>query len=61
MKHGLECFVRLVRALLGETAVADSKTEHGHTMCILGVDVSVFEDGFACKPAAAKIPKWLAR
>ena len=39
VEHGLECFVRLVRALLGPTAIADSKVESGIELVILGIMV----------------------
>ncbi len=40
MEHGLDTFVRLVRALLGSTAVAEAKKEFGLAIVILGILVS---------------------
>ena len=42
MQHGLETFVRLVRALLGVSAVAEAKTESGQAIVILGILVRIF-------------------
>ena len=42
MRHGMECFVRLVRALLGPSAVSDKKVECGRSLVILGIHVRVF-------------------
>jgi hypothetical protein len=42
MQHGLSTFVRLVRALLGPTAIADAKTEYGQAIVILGIKASRF-------------------
>ena len=42
MQHGLDTFVRLVRALLGSSAVADAKTEFGQLLVILGIQVPTF-------------------
>ena len=40
-QHGLGTFVRLVRAVLGSSAVADAKTEFGPELVILGIQVQV--------------------
>ena len=37
MQHSLECFARLVRLLLGSTAIAEAKMDCGKELCILGV------------------------
>jgi hypothetical protein len=42
MQHGLDTFVRLVRVLLGSSAVADAKTEFGQLLVILGIQVPTF-------------------
>jgi hypothetical protein len=39
VRSGLRAFVRLVRALLGPTAIADAKTEYGQCLVILGIQV----------------------
>ena len=37
VKHALETFMRLIRAILGQDAVADRKVEHGNDLVILGI------------------------
>ena len=41
MQHSLSVFVRLVRALLGHSAIADAKTGFGLDLVILGILVAV--------------------
>ena len=60
MYSALQCFARLVRALLGPDALAEDKLECGRGLCILGVDISMSWRGFQCRPAASKIPQWIA-
>ena len=38
-RHALQCVVRVVRALLGDAAIADRKTECGHPLVILGLQI----------------------
>ncbi len=40
MSHSMQIFARLVRLLLGETAIAEHKLECGLELVILGVKVS---------------------
>ena len=40
-KHAMEVFARLVRALLGKSAIASRKLEHGKKLVILGVQDQV--------------------
>ena len=56
--HALECFVRLVRALMGTEAIEDRKCDHGNPLTVLGVSVSVKQEGFTFVPDEAKILKW---
>jgi len=56
MLHGSVC--RLVRALLGDTAVAERKLEHGNPLVILGIRVTLSETGFTCWPDKEKVLKW---
>ena len=42
VEHGLDTFVRLVRAVLGQSAIADSKVECGMTLVILGILVLLY-------------------
>lgn len=58
MAHAADVFARLVRVLLGKSAVADAKTESGSKLCVLGVDISISTRGFKCSPAAAKVIRW---
>ena len=55
MQHGMECFARLVRVLLGNTAAAADKLEFGDALCILGVDICPMNAGFVFRPAAVKV------
>ena len=41
MKQGMELFARLVRMLLGHSAIADRKLDYGLNITILGIDVSL--------------------
>ena len=60
MQHALECFVRLVRALLGHSAIAESKLDWGDKVCVLGIDIEMSERGYKCRPSADKVVKWSA-
>ena len=60
VEHGLQCFVRLVRLLLGPDAVANDKTAFGAQLDILGVDLGMSVRGFTFKPAAEKCALWRA-
>jgi hypothetical protein len=60
VEHGLQCFVRLVRLLLGSDAVADDKTAFGSRLDILGVDLEMSLKGFKFRPAAEKCARWRA-
>ena len=59
MQHALQCFARLVRLLLGPSAIADAKLGYGCELCVLGVDVSMTTVGLQCRPARDKTSKWL--
>ena len=56
----MQCLARLVRVLLGSTAVAegDDKLKCGAELEVLGVHIAMSENGFVLKPAPDKIPKW---
>ncbi len=41
MEHSMNIFARLVRLLLGETAIAQQKLECGHELVILGVQAAL--------------------
>ena len=40
MKQGMMIFARLVRLLLGQSAISERKLEYGTWLTVLGVDVS---------------------
>ena len=61
MQHGLSTFVRLVRALLGPTAIADGKTDLGHVLVILGIQVKSTQDGATFNVCPEKAAKWAAQ
>ena len=58
LEHAWGCFARLVRLLLGGDAVAESKLEHGRSLCILGIDVSPSRSGYTCRPTPLKVQQW---
>jgi hypothetical protein len=45
MEHALSCLARLIRILLGPSAVADKKLECGHELIVLGVSVLSLSKG----------------
>ena len=54
-EHALGCFVRLVRVLLGESAIADDKCEYGPSLVILGVQIDMAENCYKLSPAVDKV------
>ena len=52
--------MRIIRTLLGNDAIADSKVEWGTALTILGVEINMNADGFAYKPSRDKVIRWLA-
>ena len=58
MQHALRCFVRLVRLILGPDSVSDDKTACGSTLCVLGVDITISNKGFRCRPSRDKAERW---
>ena len=53
-----ECFARLVRACLGQSAISSRKLEHGRELVILGIQMSVDSEGVNFRPAPDKVSKW---
>ena len=53
------CFARLVRALLGVTALAAKKLACGPSLLLLGVQVSFTRQGYTCRPDPNKVAKWV--
>ena len=60
-EHALGCFVRLVRACLGDTAAADEKCAVGNPMVVLGVETHILDSGVRFRPEPAKMRKWARR
>ena len=58
--HALQCFVRLVRAVLGPGAIADKKTDVGQSLGILGLLVHPQLSGITVALLPEKRVKWLA-
>ena len=48
--HTTECVARLIRAMLGPTAVADRKCESGAQLPVLGLTVEARDDGLFVFP-----------
>ena len=59
--HAAHAFARMVRLLLGPTAISESKLLWGMPLEILGLDVEVNPVGIKCKPTVAKSEKWLGQ
>ena len=51
-------FCRLVRCLMGETAISDAKLGHGNPLVILGVETTFLCNGARFKPSDDKATKW---
>ena len=45
LQHGMGCFARLVRALLGPSAIAADKLECGRSLVVLGVQLHLKPEG----------------
>ena len=56
--HGMACFARITRCLLGFTSVAQEKLQHGSTLVVLGVAVSIDVNGITLWPDETKRAKW---
>ena len=60
-EHALGCLVRLVRALLGPSALAEHKKECGNPLVILGLRIKLSPAGMRATPSDDKAKKWLCR
>ena len=49
-EHALQCLARLLRVLLGPTAVAEKKLACGSHLDVLGVDIKMSRRGYTCRP-----------
>ena len=56
--HAKQLIARLVRCLLGRTAISDKKMDHGNPLVILGVEAKILEEGMRCRPSRDKAEKW---
>ena len=59
LEHTKCCVVRVMRALLGATAISDDKAECGPGLRVLGVDIELTPDWYCCKPAKETLLKCL--
>lgn len=46
LEHGMWCFARLVRLLMGSSALANRKLACGNTLVVLGIQMSASDAGF---------------
>ena len=58
MKHAMECFARLVRAVLGLTAISERKLEYGDSLVILGMMVEPCLAGVTFRLCPTRSKKW---
>ena len=61
VEHLLDCIARIVRCLLGQSALADEKISCAVPLGILGLRVDLSSEGMTCVPLPDKIAKWSAR
>jgi hypothetical protein len=59
-EHAMNCFARLVRALLGPTAVKEEKLDSGRKLEVLGLEMSYDDAGVVVKVTETKAQKWAA-
>ena len=60
MELAMHTFARLVRLLLGPTAIAQSKLECAAELIVLGVELKMRPSGCICRPSASKMTKCIA-
>ena len=60
-EHALGCIARLVRCILGPSAIAEDKVAVGMPMVVLGLQVRADHGGFSCFPSPDKVKKWRGR
>ena len=56
--HAMQCFVRMVRALMGTGAVAARKTECSLPLAILGIEVNANQEGVTLEVTPEKRQEW---
>ena len=59
MKHAAKCMARMVDAILGCGAAAPKKLVWGLELSVLGIDFTLSEHGFHCRPAKEKARSWM--
>ncbi len=59
-EHAMRCFAMVVRAFLGEGAIANRKLEWGRWLVILGVEVHMSRDSYLLRPSRVKMAKCIA-
>ena len=58
MKHAAKCMARMIDAILGCGAAAPNKLIWGRSLCVLGIEFCLSEQGFQCRPAQGKVKAW---
>ena len=61
VQHAMECFARIVRALLGVSAIADKKLEYGCPLVVLGLNFESNVERVRVWPTQDKLDKWSGR
>ena len=59
VEHAKQVFARLTRCMLGPTAIAEKKLEHGNPLTILGVETAIGGAGVIFQPEGSKKKKWI--
>ena len=60
-EHGMQCFARLVRCLLGPTSVASHKLCCGMPLSVLGLTIEITTDFATCMPTPDRVVGWSSR
>jgi hypothetical protein len=58
-EHALNCFARMVRAILGPDSLSNDKMEHGHPLQVLGLHFEADTAGVSVRVTDDKAAKWL--
>ena len=58
-EHAMQCFARVVKALLGNSAIAEDKLECGSSLEVLGVVIKMTPERFTLSPCEVKLKKSL--
>ena len=60
VEHAMQCFARLIRALLGWSSIADRKLEFGSSLLVLGMCVVPAQSGILFRLSTDKAQKYRA-